>query len=65
MNHKTIGLLIVGIAILAGMVIFIGPGKIEEAHQISQSLVCFTSYCNSILHIWYVDPEMVNNHPFT
>ena len=35
MNHKTIGLLIVGIAILAIMVIFIGPGKIEQAIKLA------------------------------
>lgn len=35
MNHKTIGLLIVGIAILAGMVIFIGPAKIEQALKLA------------------------------
>ena len=31
MNHKTIILFLVGIGILAVMVIFIGPGKIESA----------------------------------
>lgn len=35
MNRKTIGLLIVGIAILAVMIIFIGPGKIEEALKLA------------------------------
>lgn len=35
MNRKTIGLLLVGIAILAVMVIYIGPGKIEQALQLA------------------------------
>ncbi len=35
MNRKTIGLLFVGIAILAVMIIFIGPGKIEEALKLA------------------------------
>ncbi len=38
MNHKTIGLLGVGIAILAVMVIFIGPEKIEEALKLANPL---------------------------
>jgi uncharacterized protein (TIRG00374 family) len=41
MNHKTIGLLIVGIAILAVMVIFIGPGKIEEALKLANPWYVF------------------------
>lgn len=35
MNRKTIGLLIVGIAILVVMIIFIGPGKIEDAIKLA------------------------------
>lgn len=35
MNRKTIGLFLVGIAILAVMVIFIGPEKIEQALQLA------------------------------
>jgi glycosyltransferase 2 family protein len=35
MNHKTIILLLVGIGVLAAMVIFIGPGKIEEALKLA------------------------------
>lgn len=68
MKHKTIILLIIGIVILAGMILFIGPGKIKSAIALADPLylilaviVQFVIYGLWTLR-WSINIESVNIH---
>ena len=65
MNRKTIILLLVGLGILALMVLFIGPGKIETALKNANPWYVATGCGSSICDIWNVDTKMVYYNSFT
>ena len=64
MNNKTIILLIIGIGILAAMVLYIGPGKIESALKNANPLYVALAVGIQFL-IWDVDPKVDHHNPFT